>query len=128
MAFEFGDALLRPALLGFELVARMGKALEGGCRLHFGVAQGGQAVGRDGLRGRRAGLLLGSVGHGLQVLGRLPLGGCRLLARIGEPDGKQQGLETPDFRRKALVSRSLPALPLQAVDLGLQLTQHVLDA
>ena len=59
MALEFGDALLGPALLGFEFVARMGKALEGGCRLHLGVTQGGQAVGRDGLRGRRAGLLLG---------------------------------------------------------------------
>ncbi len=128
MAFEFGDPLLRPALLRFEFVAGVGEALQGRRRLHLGIPQGRQAVGRDGLRGGGAGLLLGAVGDRLQVFGRLTLGGRRLLARIGKADGEQQGLEAPDLGRQVLVARGLPALALQAVDLGLEFAQHVLDA
>ena len=44
-------------------------------------------MGGDGLRGRGARLLLGPLGDRLQVLRGLPLGGGRLLARLGEADG-----------------------------------------
>ncbi len=128
MAFEFGDALLGAALLRFEFVAGMGEPLQGRRGLHLGLAQGRQAVGGDGLRGGGAGLLLGALGDGLQVFGRLPLGGRRLLARIREADGEQERLEPADLGREVLVARGLAALALQAVDLGLELAQHVLDA
>ena len=64
----------------------------------------------------------------LQILGRLPLGTDRLLARIGVADREGEGLQPADLRREVLVARGLARLSLQAVDLRLDLAQHVFDA
>ena len=74
------------------------------------------------------GLLLRGVGHGLEVLRDLALGGGGLLPRLGEADGVHQGFEAADFGGQVLVARGLAALALQALDLALQLADHVLDA
>ena len=53
MALELVSALLGAALLGFELVAGMRQALQGGGGRRLGLAQGRQRMGRDRLRAWR---------------------------------------------------------------------------
>ena len=91
---QLGEALLRAALLAFELVAGMGEPLQGGRRRGLGLAQPRQRVGGDGLRGRGPGLLLLGVRDGLEVVLRLRLrrppparGPPRSRSRIAAPRG-----------------------------------------
>ena len=65
---------------------------------------------------------------GVEVLAGFALGRRRLLARLGIADREQQRLEAADLGRDVLVARGLAALLLEAVDLGVDLAQHVVDA
>ena len=128
LALELLEALAGAALLRLELVPGVGQALQRRRRRGLGLAQGRERMRRDRLRRRGVRLRGLRVGDRVEVLAGLALGRRRLLARLGIADREQQRLEAADLGRDVLVARGLAALLLEAVDLGVDLAQHVVDA
>ncbi len=127
VALELGEAFPGASLLGLERRAGVRETLESRRRGGLGLPQARERVRGDRLRGGGPGLLLRALGDGPQVLRGLALRLRGLLAGVRKRDRQLQRFEAADLRRKSLVSRGLPALLLERLDLRRELAQHVLD-
>ena len=135
VADELGDAPLEFALpfagalfLGFERLARERDAVQRGAAAGLLFAQGRQAGGGERLLARRLGLRAGALGDLDQVR-------VELAARLGElalvlapGDQMRQRLVAADVGGEIAVAARLARLPLQALDLRVDLRQHVFEA
>ena len=127
-ALELGFALLGALLLGLERVARERDPVQRRAAARLLFAQGRKAGGGDRLQARGLGL-------GARALGDLEKVGVEPPSRLGEmglvlAPGDEMGerLMTADVGGEIAVTARLARLTLQAVDLDVELLQHVLDA
>ena len=126
-AFEFGLALLGAFLLGFERVARQRDPVQGRAAPRFLLAQRRQVGGGDRLQTRGLGLFAGALRDFDEV-------GVEPPARLGElglvfapGDQMRERLVAADVGGEIAVAARLARLTLEAVDLDVDLLEHVLD-
>ena len=127
-ALELGLALPGALLFRFERLAGERDAVQGRAAARLLVAQGRQGGGGERLQARGLGLRAGALGDFEEV-------GVEPPARIGERrlmlapgDEARQRLLAADRAGKFAVAVRLARLALEAVDLGVDLLEHVLDA
>ena len=127
---------------GLELLLPVGGALrlalqillldleagEDGALGRFLIAQRLQLAGGFGLGSDRLGLGLGGAPHLLQRRGEIGFPGIDLALRIRPLQVEDDGLELADLGRDLLVAPRLAGLPLQALDLRVELAQDVVEA
>ena len=93
----------------------------------FGVAQTGQAVRGDRLQARGFRLLRRAFGDFAHVGLELALGVGQILRGLAMQAERDQRLVLANVRRERLVARGLPRLPLQRIDLRVDLLHHVFE-
>ena len=122
---ELGASRGGAAFFGIEGVVGEGDAVQPGGRGGLGVAQRRHLMGGDS--GAAGGLRLRAraLRDVPQVALELCLGLDDLAARILEGDVEEQGLRASDLARQAAVADRLPCLALEALELGLDLAEHV---
>ena len=127
-ALELGLALSRPLLFRFERLAGERDAVEGRAAPGLLLAQGWQGGGRQRLQARGLSLSAGALSDFDQVGVEPParLGERRLVVAPGDETGER--LLAADGRGELAVAVRLAGLTLEAVDLGVDLLQHILDA
>ena len=127
-ALELGFALLGALLLGLERVARERDPVQRRAAARLLFAQGRKGGGGDRLQARGLGLRARALGNlekvGVEPLSRL--GEMGLVPAPGEEMGER--LVTADVGGEIAVTARLARLTLQAVDLDVELLQHVLNA
>ena len=127
-AAQFDRARFRPLLLARQHVARGGQPMQRRAGARLRVAQSRQIGRRHRLLARAFGLLAGALRDiaGQAGEGALGLGESRLDATPGGQLGER--LVATDFRAEPFVALALPRLPPQALDLRIDVLEHVLDA
>ena len=125
---KFCLALLRALLFRFERLAGERDAMQGGAAARFLLAQGRQSGGGERLQPRGFALRARALGDFEEV-------GVEPPARLGERrlmfaprDEPRQRLVAADRASELAVAVRLARLTLEAVDLGVDLLQHILDA
>ena len=126
-ALELGRALPRPLRLRFERFAGERDAMEGRAAPRLLLAQLRQGGGGERLQARGLSLSPGALGDFDQVGVEPParLGERRLVLAPGDQAGER--LVAADGAGEVAVAVRLARLALEAVDLGVDLLQHVLD-
>jgi hypothetical protein len=118
-----GDA----RLLLVELAAGEGEALERGGGLRLGLAQRRQFMGGDGLEPRRLGLDAGGLGAVAHARLDRALGLGQRRRHLAPAQPQKRRLALADLGGEALVAHGLARLALEALHLGAELDDHVLD-
>ena len=113
--------------LALEILLLDVEARNGGGALGFGLAQGGKSLGELSLLAQSSGLGLGRLGKAGERGGKRCFLG--LDVRLGPRPGEehQDRLDLADLGRDLLVAAGGAGLPLQALDLGIELAQHVAE-
>jgi len=126
-ALEFGDPLLDALLLAGERVAGQHQPMQRRADARLLLAQRRQGRGGDRLQARGLALRAGALGDVAHVLVEplLRPGELRLLFAPG--DEARQRLLAADVLREIAIARRLAGLALEAVDLGVDLLEHVLE-
>ena len=121
-------ALLRALLFRFERLAGERDAMQGRAAPRLLLAQGRQGGGGERLQARGLGLRARALGDFEEVGVEPParLGERRLMLAPG--DEARERLVAADRAGELAVAVRLARLTLEAVDLGVDLLQHVLDA
>ena len=125
---EFRLALLGALLFRFERLAGERDAMQGRAASRFLVAQGRQGGGGERLQTRGLALRARALGDFKEVGVEPParLGERRLMFAPG--DKPRERLLAADRAGEFAIAVRLARLPLEAVDLGVDLLQHILDA
>ncbi len=126
-AVELGHAVLGAGLFAFERLARDHQPLQGGRSLGLGLAQRRQLGCHQRLPLRCLGLRAGALGHqpNGQILGALCLGELGIGRDPAQVE--QGGFGLAHLLGDRAVADRLPRLPLERVDLGGELSDHVLE-
>ena len=127
-ALKLGFALLGALLFRFERLASERDPMQRRAASRLLLAQGRQGGGGERLQARRLGLRARALGDLEQVRVKPParLGECHLMLAPG--DEPPERLVAADRGGEIAVAVRLTRLTLEAVDLGVDLLQHVLDA
>ena len=125
---ELRLALLGALLFRFERLAGERDAMQGRAATRFLLAQGRQGRGGERLQARGLGLRARALSDFEEVGVEPParLGERRLMFAPG--DEARERLVAADRAGEFAVAVRLARLPLEAVDLGVDLLQHILDA
>ena len=127
-ALELGRALPGALLLRFERLAGERDAMQGRAASRLVLAQAWQRGGGERLQAGGLGLRTGALGDFDQIRVKPParLGERRLMLAPGDEAGER--LLAADGAGELAVAVRLPRLTLEAVGLGVDLLEHILEA